>query len=271
MDIWTATRIVARRWYIALGALVLCIAVGSTIVSSAEARYSSTASIVLLPPNLAQPPERDAATDVNPFLQSGVALTASAVANAANSDRTAQRLVAEGLVDVDFEVVAAQDRPLIFMTVESNDEAATDAAIAVVVESVEMVLQEQQVEANSPDDQLVTAQLLAPPPESPVESLSARSRLGMAVVVASALVIVTSALLFDTAANALARMAQRRQEEEEFAATLDDDDAFAADSEADDEEFFGERVVARDDVMHDELMNDRGRRPGVAVGQRSLR
>ena len=252
MDIWTALRIVGRRWYVAVAAGVLCIVVGSSLVATANAVYSSTASIVLLPPNLSQPPERDVETVVNPFLQSGLPLTAAAVANAANSDRTGRLLEEAGLVPVDFEVLNSESAPIIFIEVESNDAERTAAAVGVVIESVESIVRDQQIEADSPANQLVTSQLLAPPPDPPVESLSARSRVAMAVVIASALVILTSALVFDSAAAAW-----RRREEQRIGTDLDGELATGTDETAvaergtDDQADVVESVDEPDDVESD--------------------
>lgn len=207
MDIWGALRTVGRRWYVSLIVLMLCLSATSTVVSQVEATYDSESTVILLPPSLrpAQNDEIDALT--NPFLETGIANTAAAITSAANSDRVADLLRAAGLEDVEFEVENFGQSPVISIRTTSNSGPDTTAAIAIVVSALQDVTRQLQIEAQSPENQFISAQVLAPPPGAPVESLATKTKVAMGMVVASFLVVLCAALLADN----IARRRRRRR------------------------------------------------------------
>jgi len=200
MDLSKALRMIARRWYVAVCVLVICAAATFSLVSAAAVVYSSEATIILLPPTLKQVTDVKVDTQTNPFLETGIAQTANALASASNSDRVADQLKAAGLDKVTFEVRSFDQSTILLMKVESPSKEGATRAVAIVVDAVQSIASSLQVDASAPQNQLVTAQVLAPPPAAPVESLAAKTKIAMGMAVASVLIVLCATLLFDRVA-----------------------------------------------------------------------
>lgn len=208
MDIWKAVRTIGRRWYIALAVLALCAAASVSLVSKADAEYTSTATIIILPPTLKQPVDNKDVQQTNPFLTSGIPLTAQAISAAANSDRVADLLKAQGVGDANFAVLSPDNSPLLFVEVDSTNPAITQTAVGIVVNAVQTIALELQRETEAPEAQYITTQVLAPPPGAPIESLAAKTKIAMGMSVATLLIVIASAIAFDATAN---RVSARRR------------------------------------------------------------
>lgn len=262
---------IARRWYVALVVLVICAAATSSLVASADTMYSSEATVILLPPSLKQVSDIKADTLTNPFLETGIALTANAIASAANSDRLADQLKAAGLDDVTFSVTGFDQSPILLMSVESSSKDHTIAASEIVVSGVQDITHDLQVEADAPDNQFVTAQVLAPSPGAPVESIAAKTKIAMGMAVASLLVVLCATLLYDRLAVRLADRRRRRDalaEQEGF--ELFEDDARSGPVAANRRN--GEFVAADDDSVDDDVdrrppAGERAPRPRARAGR----
>jgi hypothetical protein len=193
-----------------LAVLAVCIAATWSLVSQADAIYTSESTIVLLPPSLQRAAELTADVQSNPFLTSGLPLTASAISSAANSDRLADRLKAAGVGDVDFTVTSFNDSPILVAHVESSSAEQTSIGIGIVVDGVKDITNELQTEATAPESQFITAQVTAPPPGAPIESLAAKTKIALGMAIFSFFIVVCSALLFDILAK---RYVARRESE----------------------------------------------------------
>jgi hypothetical protein len=192
---------------VSLIVLMLCAAATSSLVARAEATYTSEASLILLPPSVKLAEVDNVERLTNPFLTTGIPLTANAITSASTSDRVGDLLKAAGLADVKWEVVGFDQSPIIALIVKSPAAADTTAGVQIVVKAVQDITAELQLEAKSPNNQFITAQLLAPPPAHPIESLAAKAKIGMGMAVASFLVVLSAALLFD---NLVARRRARK-------------------------------------------------------------
>jgi hypothetical protein len=224
MDIWRALKIVGRRWYVSLTILLLCAAATTSLVARADAKYTAQAVITLLPPAVKLPADSEVEVIANPYMQTGLGHAATAVASAANSDVVADRLKAAGLGEVTFEVSTFEGSPILNISVESNDFVGTQQAVEVVLVTVEQVTRDLQLNAGSPETQLITSQVLAPTPGEPTESLATKTRVALGMGVATILAVMTSALVFDDLATRARRRRMSRREASNRAGALDSGD-----------------------------------------------
>jgi hypothetical protein len=123
MDLGTMLRVMLRRWYVTIPALIVAVALPAAAWTAIAAKYQTTSTISLLNSTAASSANQRTG---NPFLAFDSSLTpvADLLARRLSSDQSAADLAARGVVDPAAAVLAPNaSGPFLTMTVTGKDQA----------------------------------------------------------------------------------------------------------------------------------------------------
>lgn len=227
MDVFSATAIVLRRWYVALPVLVLTAYFAVAQYQSVEPSYAASASVVLLPPPPRAPtpdiidPE-DLQTPLDPAIRSVGGSSARLIGGLVerNLENPATRAqLAAGGASAGYEVDLNRDLSLLSFTVTGTDPVITNNTLEGVVEAASTTLTQVQGDLGATTDAVYRLQSAAPPTSA--EALPPeRSRALIATVVGGAGLAFFLALLFDSALVAFRNRRRRPMSDPQTAPEL---------------------------------------------------
>lgn len=210
MDLWDVGRIVIKRWYVSVPVLVAALAMAVFMSGRIDPEYSTEASILLVAlgegdvevaPVVPDDPDSTlpALGSANPYLNfpSSLPTVAQATALAVSSDATRAEVAAAGF-EPGYEVIVEARSPVLFVQVSSNDSDLAVATMDHVVGLIERDLEARQDAADVPEDERITAELLARS-EQGVADQGGRSRVRLAVAGLGVLLAIGAAVAFDAA------------------------------------------------------------------------
>ncbi len=157
MDLLTLLRVLLRRWYIVLPAMILTAIATVQTYSAIAPRYTSSGSMVLLNPSAAVDEKTGRA---NPYV-GNLGVATSVVTTIITSPANARRLEAEGLMG-EFTVAPDPASGIIIVTVEADAAEAASAGAVIVMDAFSDLLAERQKELGVPSSILVTTQVVTP-------------------------------------------------------------------------------------------------------------
>lgn len=215
MDLFDVARSCARRWYVFLPLLLIVAFMSYNVYSSVKPVYYGKAVIGLSPPNTkVVNAAQGVALPRNGILEvGGATLVANMTAVGLHEPAVVDRVVrAGGLPTYDSKMFPAPANvgqlPLVMVEVTDADPTLVTKTLELVVGEAQATLQNLQVNAQVPDDQMVSAFVVSLP-SSPKAGMPSRTRSTVALFVAGVGLSVVFTVLLDVV---LIRLRSRRRQ-----------------------------------------------------------
>ncbi|SFQ98358.1 hypothetical protein SAMN04488564_101609 [Lentzea waywayandensis] len=215
MDFWGTVRVLRRRWYIALPAVLLTGILALYVYISVPTRYESSGVLVLTSPaaggRYTANTKPEDVVRVNPLLQFDGSLTTTAqiLTQVLGDPKTAEELAGKGSTSVYTANTGPVGGPLLFITTESDSAESAEGLVGKVLEKTVAELAAQQKALNAPEQTFITAQILVKPTTASAKIGGKVRYVGAATVV---LLLLTLASTF--AADSILLRAKRRKDKE---------------------------------------------------------
>lgn len=215
MDFWGTVRVLRRRWYIALPAVLLTGILALSVYVSVPTRYESSGVLVLTSPaaggRYTANTKPEDVVRVNPLLQFDGSLTTTAqiLTQVLGDPKTAEELAGKGSTSVYTANTGPVGGPLLFITTESDSAESAEGLVGKVLEKTVAELAAQQKALNAPEQTFITAQILVKPTTASAKIGGKVRYVGAATVV---LLLLTLASTF--AADSIMLKAKRRKDKE---------------------------------------------------------
>ncbi|WP_176946738.1 hypothetical protein [Lentzea fradiae] len=226
MDFWGTVRVLRRRWYIALPAVLLTGVLALFVYVSVPTRYESSGVLVLTSPaaggRYSEKTKPEDVVKVNPLLQFDGSLTTTAqiLTQILGDPKTAEELAGEDSTSTYTANTGPVGGPLLFVTSEADSAEEAEGLVGKVLEKTVNELAAQQKALNAPEQTFITAQVLVKPTTASAKIGGKVRYVGAATVV---LLLLTLASTF--AADSVLTKLKRRKEKESGAAPPSEKDA----------------------------------------------
>ncbi|GGN02312.1 hypothetical protein GCM10011609_46410 [Lentzea pudingi] len=213
MDFWGTVRVLRRRWYIALPAVLLTGILALYVYATVPTRYESSGVLVLTSPaaggRYTANTKPEDVVRVNPLLQFDGSLTTTAqiLTQILGDPKTAEELAGKGSTSVYTANTGPVGGPLLFITTESDSAESAEGLVGKVLEKTVAELAAQQKALSAPEQTFITAQVLVKPTTASAKIGGKVRYVGAATVV---LLLLTLASTF--AADSILLKAKRRKD-----------------------------------------------------------
>ena len=213
MDFWGTVRVLRRRWYIALPAVLLTGVLALYVYISVPTRYESSGVLVLTSPaaggRYSEKTKPEDVVKVNPLLQFDGSLTTTAqiLTQVLGDPKTAAELAGEKSTATYTANTGPVGGPLLFITTEADSAEEAQGLVGKVLERTINELASQQKALNAPEQTFITAQTLVQPTTAEAKIGGKVRYVGAATVV---LLLLTIASTF--AADSVMLKLKRRKE-----------------------------------------------------------
>jgi hypothetical protein len=209
VDFLSAVKIMLRRWFVVVPALLATAGGAFAMIQAVAPAYEAKGAVLMLPPaKMAGAEASDEPVQINPFLDLGGSLyaTADVAAQVIMSDAVARELAEDGAVAA-YEVMVGQESPTltVIATGASSEEAIR--TVDLVTERVQRELAERQHDAGAPAESLITADVISAPDEAKA-LLGSKIRAGAGVVALGSTATVSLGFLAESIAVARRRRRQ---------------------------------------------------------------
>ncbi|WP_394621085.1 hypothetical protein JNUCC0626_18925 [Lentzea sp. JNUCC 0626] len=234
MDFWGTVRVLRRRWYIAVPAVLLTGILALYVYVTVPTRYESTGVLVLTSPaaggRVTPNTKPEDVVRGNPLLQFDGSLTTTAqiLTQILGDPKTAEELAGKGSTSVYTANTGPVGGPLLFVTTESDSAESAEALVGKVLDKTVAELAAQQKALNAPESTFISAQVLVKPTTASAKIGGKVRYVGAATVV---LLLLTLASTF--AADSIMVRAKRRKDGKDAKGKEDKDDKDPAPSEKD--------------------------------------
>ncbi|MCP3910673.1 MAG: hypothetical protein GY713_06940, partial [Actinomycetia bacterium] len=203
MDLWTALRVYAARWYVAVPVLLMSFYAAYVIGQTINPTYETAGSILLVPPLEPVPVEIRTEYEpiVNPCLRpgNGPRSCADAVARILLSEGEMRRFEAIGL-SPDYEITIPRDSLIIDYTVAGDSESQVTETLDELVRRTNTELLGIQQTTNTPANQIISVEALYLA-EEPEEFSGGRLRVVAALAMVGVIASASIAFLVDNLAS----------------------------------------------------------------------
>ncbi|GAB2849465.1 YveK family protein [Lentzea nigeriaca] len=213
MDFWGTVRVLRRRWYIALPAVLLTGVLALYVYITVPTRYESSGVLVLTSPaaggRYSEKTKPEDVVKVNPLLQFDGSLTTTAqiLTQVLGDPKTAAELAGKGSTATYTANTGPVGGPLLFISTEADSAEAAEGLVGKVLDKTVAELASQQKALNAPEQTFITAQILVKPTTASAKIGGKVRYVGAATVV---LLLLTIASTF--AADSILLKAKRRKE-----------------------------------------------------------
>ncbi|GGU70771.1 hypothetical protein [Lentzea flava] len=213
MDFWGTVRVLRRRWYIALPAVLLTGVLALYVYITVPTRYESSGVLVLTSPaaggRYSEKTKPEDVVKVNPLLQFDGSLTTTAqiLTQILGDPKTAEELAGKGSTATYTANTGPVGGPLLFISTEADSAEAAEGLVGKVLDKTVAELASQQKALNAPEQTFITAQILVKPTTASAKIGGKVRYVGAATVV---LLLLTIASTF--AADSILLKAKRRKE-----------------------------------------------------------
>ncbi|SMD20600.1 hypothetical protein [Lentzea albidocapillata] len=213
MDFWGTVRVLRRRWYIALPAVLLTGVLALSVYITVPTRYESSGVLVLTSPaaggRYSEKTKPEDVVRVNPLLQFDGSLTTTAqiLTQVLGDPKTAEELAGEGSTAVYTANTGPVGGPLLFVTTEADSAETAEGLVGKVLEKTVAELAAQQKALSAPEQTFITAQVLVKPTTASAKIGGKVRYVGAATVV---LLLLTLASTF--AADSILLKVKRRKD-----------------------------------------------------------
>jgi capsular polysaccharide biosynthesis protein len=161
MDLWDLTRLLFRRWYIALPILLSSVLIAAFAGKSVEPDYRATGNMVFIPARGTQttPKPGEAARPKNPWLDLGFNALGNAAILKVVDKETLETLNATGLSD-SIIVLMNERSPLLSIEATADTPAKATATVRQVIKLLAAEIESQQKQFSvAPEDMITTLTL----------------------------------------------------------------------------------------------------------------
>jgi hypothetical protein len=213
MDFWGTVRVLRRRWYIALPAVLLTGVLALYVYITVPTRYESSGVLVLTSPaaggRYSEKTKPEDVVKVNPLLQFDGSLTTTAqiLTQVLGDPKTAEELAGKGSTATYTANTGPVGGPLLFVSTEADSAVAAEGLVGKVLDKTVAELASQQKALNAPEQTFITAQILVKPTTASAKIGGKVRYVGAATVV---LLLLTIASTF--AADSILLTIKRRKE-----------------------------------------------------------
>ena len=158
VDFWDLTRLLGRRWYVAVPMLVLSLTAAGWAAVSVEPDYTATSYVQLIPPTV-ETRNGQAENPQNPWLSMGLGSLAGAATIKVSDATVLQQLKAEGYSD-NFTLAMEGQLPIIKIEVVGATAKQASGTSRQVVTLIESNVRNLQTTYNVPERDRITTQRL---------------------------------------------------------------------------------------------------------------
>ncbi|MCP2251131.1 hypothetical protein [Lentzea aerocolonigenes] len=224
MDFWGTVRVLRRRWYIALPAVLLTGVLALYVYITVPTRYESSGVLVLTSPaaggKYSEKTKPEDVVRVNPLLQFDGSLTTTAqiLTQVLGDPKTAEELAGKKSTATYTANTGPVGGPLLFISTEADSPEAAEGLVGKVLDKTVAELASQQKALNAPEQTFITAQILVKPTTASAKIGGKVRYVGAATVV---LLLLTIASTF--AADSIMLKAKRRKDKESGAGPSEKD------------------------------------------------
>ncbi|QWF79800.1 hypothetical protein HUW46_03213 [Amycolatopsis sp. CA-230715] len=211
MDFWGAVRLLRKRWYVVLPAIVVALALTALTYVSIPTRYSSTGVVVLTAPSaggkVAERSSPDQAVQINPLLAFDGSLVTSAqiAAQVLNDPATKEALgIATGSSDTYTASNGTTNGPFVFVTAQSDSDARSRQLVGGALDRARQELDTRQRELKAPEGTFIQVQVLVKP-TVPEAQIGGKLRFAGAAFVLTVILALAVTFAYDSIANAVRR------------------------------------------------------------------
>lgn len=156
MDFWDLTKVIVRRWHVALPLLLVSFAATFYVHSSVEPDYKATAYVSLIPPHAPADPKEIVS---NPYLDLGLLSLNQSAATVLRERQTLEDLVAMGLSD-NIAIDEGYPAPIVTIQVIASNEAQALATADEVVRRYSEAVLSLQADANATANSIIAPKRL---------------------------------------------------------------------------------------------------------------
>jgi capsular polysaccharide biosynthesis protein len=156
VDFWDLTKLLVRRWYVAVPLLLLT-AVGAVgLAATIKPDYIADSYITMVPPNASN---SSTTTVRNPWLQTGLMTLGSAAIYSTQDASVVERMVKQGFSD-NFTLAFDGNSPIIKIEVTAVSKAQAKGTAEEVADLFSQSVKTLQAEYNPRDDEYITTRRL---------------------------------------------------------------------------------------------------------------
>ncbi|SDP07046.1 hypothetical protein [Lentzea jiangxiensis] len=213
MDFWGTVRVLRRRWYIAVPAVLITGILALYVYVTVPTRYESSGVLVLTSPaaggRYSEKTKPEDVVRVNPLLQFDGSLTTTAqiLTQILGDPKTAEELAGKDSTAVYTANTGPVGGPLLFISTEADSAQDAEGLVGKVLEKTVAELAAQQKALSAPEQTFITAQVLVKPTTASAKIGGKVRYVGAASVV---LLLLTIATTF--AADSVLLRARRRKD-----------------------------------------------------------
>ncbi|MEV5691844.1 hypothetical protein [Micromonospora globbae] len=209
MDLWDLTRLLFRRWYVALPILLASVLTAALVGQSVKPDYRSTGNLVLIPApgpvEPANPKQPTAERPKNPWGDLGLEALGNAAILKVLDQKTLKGLADSGLSD-SITVQVTPRAPILYVEAVGNSPAQATATVREVIRLLVAEVAEQQKGFGVlPQDTITTLTLTD---GADVEAVTSKVKRVLVVIVGLGLLITAAGTI---AVDVLLRRRQRRR------------------------------------------------------------
>ncbi|WP_199442688.1 hypothetical protein [Umezawaea beigongshangensis] len=215
MDFWSTVRMLQKRWYVVVPALLLSVALTLFTYSSIPTRYSSTGSMLLTTPStggrFTESGPLDEVVRVNPLLafDGSLVIAAQIVAQVLNDPATKRELgLGDGSQDSYLANNGETNSPFVFITAESDTAEGALSLVARTLERASTELNDRQAALEAPASTFIETEVLVAPTE-PEAQIGGKIRFAGAALVLSLVLSLTVTFGTDSVLETLRRRRER--------------------------------------------------------------
>jgi capsular polysaccharide biosynthesis protein len=201
VDFWDLTKLLVRRWYVAVPLLLLT-AVGAVgLAASIKPDYIADSYITMVPPNATS--TNPDTTSRNPWLQTGLTTLGSAAIYSTQDASVVERMVREGYSD-NFTLAFDGDSPIIKIEVTATSKVQAKSTAEEVANLFAQSVKQLQQSYNPRDDEYITTHRLDQG-DNIKSSTTKLKRAVIAIVGAGLLISIAMTAIVDTILQRRAR------------------------------------------------------------------
>ncbi|MET7392595.1 hypothetical protein ABZS66_03760 [Dactylosporangium sp. NPDC005572] len=206
MDLWDLAKLMGRRWYLMAPMILLTLAATTWALVTIKPDYTSTGTIMLIPPADRTPLTQAELASTNTWVEVGEDIMATAVAISLNTDATKKEIATEGFSPA-FEVVAEDRSSILTVTATAATAETAKAAVQRLQKQITQEVENMQARYKPKPGRAITTQVLDP--GDTIEVVSSKVKRAAVVIVGVGLLLTAAVTIVGD--NILRRRARARQ------------------------------------------------------------
>ncbi|GAA2598748.1 hypothetical protein GCM10010399_31710 [Dactylosporangium fulvum] len=206
MDLWDLAKLMGRRWYLMAPMILLTLAATTWALVTIKPDYTSTGTIMLIPPANRTPLTQAELASTNTWVEVGEDIMATAVAISLNTSATKKEIAAGGFSS-NFEVVAEDRSSILTVTATASTPEAAKATVQRLEKQVAQEVEDKQARYKPQPGRAITTQVLDP--GDTIEVVSSKVKRAAVVIIGVGLLLTAAVTIVGD--NLLRRRASTRR------------------------------------------------------------